>query len=146
MKLINANGIVAVNIGLNMRQAPDQAPANDYTIDISPTQDSDLTCDTSTTLSFKYPCHVSLFITIPNFERTITLRQKQMGWLVSSSIRGSCTKTHQRLTRVTGCSCFSRSVLLLCTVYELGYIWSSLYRIARIDLTPNLPVCAPINS
>jgi hypothetical protein len=88
MNLINANGIVAVNIGLNMRQAPDQAPANDYAIDISPTQASDLTCDTSTTLSFQYPCDVSLFITIPNFERTITLRQKQMGWLVGSSIRG----------------------------------------------------------
>ncbi len=146
MKLINANGIVAVNIGLNMRQAPGQAPANDYTIDISPTQDSDLTCDTSTTLSFQYPCYLSLFITIPNFERTITLRQKQMGWLVSSSIRGSCTKAHQRLTRIAGCSCFSWSVPLLCTVCELGYIWSSLYRIARIDLTPNLPVCAPINN
>ncbi|KAE9378470.1 hypothetical protein N431DRAFT_554654 [Stipitochalara longipes BDJ] len=89
MKLINANGIVAVNVGLNMRQAPDQAPANDYTIDISPTQDSDLTCDTSTTLSFQYPCHVSLFITIPNFERTITLRQKQMGWLDVAASAGA---------------------------------------------------------
>jgi hypothetical protein len=146
MKLINANGIVAVNIGFNMRQAPDQAPANDYTIDISPTQDSDLTCDTSSTLSFQYNCHVSLFITIPNFERTITLRQKQMGWLVGSSIRGQCTKTHQRLTRIAGCSCFSRSVPLLCTVRELGCIWSSLCRIARTDLTPNLPAGAPTNN
>lgn len=88
MKLINANGIVAVNIGLNIHQAPDQAPANDYTVDISLSQAADLTCDTSTTLSFQYPCHVSLFITIPNFERTITLRQKQMEWLVGRSTRG----------------------------------------------------------
>jgi hypothetical protein len=98
MNLINANGIVAVNIGLNVRQAPDQAPAHDYTTDISPTQASDLTCDTSTALSFQYPCYVSLFITIPNFERTITFRQEQMGWLVGAQSGGSQIETHQRLT------------------------------------------------
>ena len=80
MRLINANGIVAVNVGLWMRQAPGYEPAYDYPLDISNSQAANITCDTSTNTTFQGACHVSLFITIPNFERTITTRQKQMGW------------------------------------------------------------------
>lgn len=83
MRLINANGIVAVNVGLRIRQAPGQAPAYDYPLDIALSPATDLVCDTSTNLTYQYACHVSLFITIPNFERTIITRQKLMSWSVS---------------------------------------------------------------
>lgn len=83
MRLINANGVVALNIGLNVRQAPDQDPAYDYKLDISPSQASELTCDSGKDGSYQYPCHLSLFISIPSFEKTTTLRKKELEWMVS---------------------------------------------------------------
>lgn len=82
MNLINANGIVAVNVGLRIRQAPNAAPAYDYDLGISSSPTTDLVCDTSTELTFQYPCYVSLFIQIPTFERTIIRIQKEMSWTV----------------------------------------------------------------
>jgi len=84
MNLISANGIVNVNIGLRTRQAPDHDPAYDYTLDIASSPATDFVCDTSTTLIYQYPCRLTLFVQIPNFERTTILIQKEMAWLVSS--------------------------------------------------------------
>ncbi|KAH8590421.1 hypothetical protein B0O99DRAFT_691635 [Bisporella sp. PMI_857] len=83
MKLINAYSIVAINIGLRKRQAPDYEPAYDYTLDISssPVAELPMPCDTSTVLTYQYACHTCLFITIPNFERTTIVRQKRLDWL-----------------------------------------------------------------
>ena len=85
MRLINANGIVSINVGLRIRQSLNQMPAYDYVLDISSSQASmdPLVCDTSTELKYFYACYVSLFITIPNFERTKTTIHKEMSWTVS---------------------------------------------------------------
>ena len=82
MNLINALGIVAVNIGLRIRQAPGADPAYDYTLDITSSPSTDMVCDRSTVLTYKWPCHISLFVQIPNFERTTILRQKELSWAV----------------------------------------------------------------
>lgn len=87
MNLINANGIVAVNIGLQVREGLDGVAAYDYTLGpLSSSPARDLVCDTSSATTYQYPCHVSLFVQIPNFDRTIIRTQKVMGWPVSSKV------------------------------------------------------------
>jgi hypothetical protein len=106
MNLINANGIVAVNIGLQVHQGLDGNSAYDYTLGLSSSPARDLVCDTSSATTYKYPCHLSLFVQIPNFDRTIISTMKVMEWLVSSElspfIKGTLTVTPQDVAASAG--------------------------------------------
>jgi hypothetical protein len=81
MNLINAHGIVAVNIGLRLRQGLD-----DYALGLSSSPARDLVCDVSSPTTYQYPCHLSLFVQIPNFERVIVRARSVMGWSVSEKL------------------------------------------------------------
>ncbi|EPE35324.1 hypothetical protein GLAREA_11023 [Glarea lozoyensis ATCC 20868] len=80
MNLINANGIVAVNIGLRLRQGLDGVSAYDFTLGLSSSPARDLVCDVSSASTYQYPCHLSLFVQVPNFDRTIVRTRAGMGW------------------------------------------------------------------
>lgn len=124
MSLINANGIVAVNIGLQVRQGLDGNSVYDYTLGLSSSPARDLVCDTSSATTYQYPCHVSLFVQIPDFDRTIISTVKDMEWLVSSKlppfIKGM-------LTVIPGCRSLGRCILLLCTICKLDRIYTGVY-------------------
>jgi hypothetical protein len=124
MSLINANGIVAVNIGLQVRQGLDGNSAYDYILGLSSSPTRDLVCDTSSATTYQYPCYVSLFVQIPNFDRTIITTTKAMEWLVSSKlppiIRGTLTVT-------PGCRSLGRCIIFLCTICELDRICTGVY-------------------
>jgi hypothetical protein len=87
MNLVNANGIVSVNIGLQVRDEGNGISAYDYSLSLMSTPATDLVCDTSSAETYKWPCHVSLFVQIPNFDRSIITTEKSMNWMVSSSYR-----------------------------------------------------------
>lgn len=87
MNLIDANSIVAINVGLQIRQGLDGNSAYDYTLSLSSSPVLDLVCDTSSATTYQYPCHVSLFVQIPNFDRTIISSTMAMGWQVSSKLQ-----------------------------------------------------------
>ena len=101
--LINANANNAINLGLRVRQAVGLKPAYDYgsswiilsrlyieiqaneawlkDLTITSIPNLDLVCNTGAPKS--YPCHVTLFLQFPTFERTILLQKMVMSWLVS---------------------------------------------------------------
>lgn len=73
MQLVNANGMLSVNVGLVYRQAVGAAPAYDYDLNISPVAAQDLICDVSgVSGNPSGPCHVTLWIQIPTFERQLS--------------------------------------------------------------------------
>ena len=84
MNLVDPNGIVSVNVGLRIQQTENNAPAYSYDLSISSSSSASLVCDSDKVLS--YPCHMGLFIQIPNFYRTIISREKENSWGVSNSI------------------------------------------------------------
>lgn len=83
MILINANGVTGINLGLKYRQAIGSEPAYDYDLSISSVPSMQLVCDTSSTAFSSYPCHASLFIQIPTFDRKIVQQSKSLTWAVS---------------------------------------------------------------
>ncbi|KAK0622619.1 hypothetical protein B0T14DRAFT_150695 [Immersiella caudata] len=68
MVLINANGVVAINLGLERREALGHAPAYDYQLTISTIPSTTLECETTAT------CFLTLVFQFPSFERQV-LRQ-----------------------------------------------------------------------
>lgn len=82
MNLVNANGILAVNIGLHVRDDGNGITAYDYQLSLVSSPAIDLVCDMSSPGDYKYPCHLTLFIQIPNFQRTITVTKSAMTWVV----------------------------------------------------------------
>jgi hypothetical protein len=87
MSPVNANGIVAVNIGLQARDEGNGISAYDYSLSLISTPATDLVCDTSSAETYKWPCPMSLFVQIPNFDRSIITTEKAMSWMVSSLYR-----------------------------------------------------------
>lgn len=83
MNLLNANGIVAVNIGLILRDMGNGISAYDYSLSLASSPATDLVCDTSSSTTYKWPCHLSLFVQVPNFDRTTITTQKALSWMVS---------------------------------------------------------------
>jgi hypothetical protein len=83
MILINAIGVTGINLGLKYRQAIDSEPAYDYDLSMSTVPSMELACDTSSKASSSYPCHASLFIQIPTFDRKIVHQSRSLTWAVS---------------------------------------------------------------
>jgi len=84
MHLVGANGNVAVNIGLQVRDGGNGISAYDYSLSLVSSPATDLVCDTSSAATYKYPCYMSLFIQVPNFDRSIITTEKAMKWIVST--------------------------------------------------------------
>ena len=86
----------------------------DLTITSSP--NLNLVCNTGADKS--YPCHVTLFLQFPTFERTIILQKMAMSWLVSAIAFHALTSIALTFF-IAGCSCIGRRILFFCTVLEL---------------------------
>jgi hypothetical protein len=78
MQLVNADGLVAINLGLQYRQVPGTAPAYNYDLSISTTQ-------SLTPLSDDAVSWITLFVQFPTFDRQISTLGKAMNWAVSCS-------------------------------------------------------------
>lgn len=83
MNLVEANGIVAIDIGLSMRDWMDGLSAYDYTMSFSYSPSANIVCDSSTE-DYQYPCHMTILVQFPSFERTnITIAKPVAQWMVS---------------------------------------------------------------
>ncbi|KAK4174862.1 hypothetical protein QBC36DRAFT_356192 [Triangularia setosa] len=89
MVLINANGMAAINLGLNYREALGHAPAYDYQLSISTIPSIDLQCDTSDPRGASGPCFLSLFVQFPSFERQVSQQDVAMKWQDVAADAGS---------------------------------------------------------
>ncbi|KAI0901157.1 hypothetical protein F4806DRAFT_183142 [Annulohypoxylon nitens] len=79
--LVNANGMVAVNLGLNYRQTRGKAPAYDYDVSLSTIPAVDMLCDRgSDTTPSTGPCFLSLWLQFPTFERQVSTQGYAMEW------------------------------------------------------------------
>lgn len=91
MMLINANGIVQINLGLHWRQDIGVPAAYDYDLEvvtIPATKFSE--CDTSPgSNGIEHPCFTSLYIQFPTFQRQISTQVYSAGFLVSTPRVGS---------------------------------------------------------
>ncbi|KAK4191329.1 hypothetical protein QBC35DRAFT_487939 [Podospora australis] len=89
MVLINANGMTAINLGINRRKALGRAPADDYQLSISTIPSMDLQCDVSADGGARGMCFVSLFLQFPSFERLVSRQDVAMKWEDVASAAGS---------------------------------------------------------
>ena len=69
MHLIDANGVVAINLGLNYKKPLDKPHAYDYPLSISVIPSTELQCDVSSEESNNGNCFLSLFLQFPTFDR-----------------------------------------------------------------------------
>jgi hypothetical protein len=88
MVLINANGVTAINLGLNRRQAPNTSPAYDYKLSVSTIPAAGVNCGATSTGSTA-PCHISLFLQFPSFDRQNSRLGVEMKWEVNCTL-SSC--------------------------------------------------------
>jgi len=109
MYLVNANGIVAVNIGLQVRDEGNGISAYDYSLSLISTPATDLVCDTSSAETYKWPCHMSLFVQIPNFDRSIITTEKTMTWMDVASAAGGYFSFLQFLSWIISAQAWSSS-------------------------------------
>ncbi|PKS08635.1 hypothetical protein jhhlp_005022 [Lomentospora prolificans] len=86
--LVNANGMTAINLGLNYRQTIGKAPAYDYGLVISTIPATDLPCDTSFGDATQ-KCFLSFFIQFPTFDRQVSIPEKAMSWEDAVAVAGS---------------------------------------------------------
>lgn len=85
LTLVNANGMVFINVGLNYRQALSAAPATDYQLSLSAVPGQNLVCDVSGMDGTPDgPCHLTLMLQFPTFERQVSLLKPSMNWIVSA--------------------------------------------------------------
>lgn len=82
MVLINANGMTAINLGLNRRQAPNTSPAYDYQLSVSTIPAASVDCAAGSTTH----CHISLFLQFPSFDRQNSRLGVAMEWEVCISV------------------------------------------------------------
>lgn len=115
MQVVNANGIVAINIGLQIRDIPGYPMSYDYELSISSLPATTIVCNSDSVLS--YPCFISLFIQIPTFERITVARKQEMSWSVS--LFHNSMKEIIYSHTLAGCGCFSRLLSLLRAIIEL---------------------------
>ncbi|KAI1410001.1 hypothetical protein F5Y13DRAFT_202628 [Hypoxylon sp. FL1857] len=79
--LVNANGMIAVNLGLNYRQVRGKPPAYDYDLSLSTVPSLDMRCDNgSDTRASTGPCFISLWLQFPTFERQVSTQSYAMSW------------------------------------------------------------------
>ncbi|KAH8693222.1 hypothetical protein BGW36DRAFT_36472 [Talaromyces proteolyticus] len=90
MTLVNANGMTAINLGHNYRQASGRVPAYDCGLSISTMPATELVCDLgSITVPATGPCHISLFVQIPSLTIQTSLLTNAMGWADMVSYAGA---------------------------------------------------------
>ena len=103
MVLVNANGMVQVNLGLALRQVNGKSPSYDYRLTISSIPAMNLTRDRSSSGNADYgPCFISLFLQFPTFGRRTSRLGPGLSWLVSL-IWLFCYSGTGRLTIVGSC-------------------------------------------
>lgn len=82
LQLIDASSMLSISLDLRRMELLDRKDAYEYRLtSISSVPSSRLTCDLSS--SYYGPCHVTLLIQFPTFEREIISMQREMDWSVS---------------------------------------------------------------
>jgi hypothetical protein len=83
MVLINANGMTAINLGLERREALGHSPAYDYQLTISTIPSATLDCDTTAS------CFLTLVFQFPSFERQVLSQDIKLKWTDVAALAGS---------------------------------------------------------
>lgn len=83
MVLINANGMVAINLGLETREALGHGQAYDYQITISTIPSTTLDCESAAT------CFLTLIFQFPTFDRQVLRQDVKLKWPDVASLAGS---------------------------------------------------------
>ena len=84
MTLFNANGMTNVDLTLQYREKLGGAGFYDYRLNPSTVTARDLVCDLgSSDPSTAYPCHTSLFLGFPTFQRSVISQTYAMNGIVS---------------------------------------------------------------
>jgi hypothetical protein len=83
MVLINANGMVAINLALEYREALGYAPAYDYQLTISTIPSTTLECEITAT------CFLTLVFQFPSFERQVLSQDVKLKLPEVASLAGA---------------------------------------------------------
>lgn len=84
LQLIDASSMLSVSLDLRRMEMAGRPPAYEYQLtSISSVPSKSLTCDLGSASNPYYgPCHVTLLIQFPTFEREIVSLQREMAWPV----------------------------------------------------------------
>ncbi|KAK4450974.1 hypothetical protein QBC34DRAFT_296205 [Podospora aff. communis PSN243] len=83
MVLINANGVVAINLGIEHREALSHAPAYDFQLTISTIPSTTLECETTAA------CFLTLVFQFPSFERQVLKQDMKLKSPEVASLAGA---------------------------------------------------------
>lgn len=83
LQLIDALATSSINLALNYREEPEKTSAYDYALTtMSTIPQTKMTCDTSSDENYG-PCHATIILQYPTFQRDIITIEARMQWQVS---------------------------------------------------------------
>lgn len=102
LQLIDASSMVSISLNLRRMEMIGRESAYEYQLtSISSVPSKKLTCDLDNESEPYYgPCHVTLLIQFPTFEREVVSVQREMVWSVCFSTILSTSTTNQKLNRI----------------------------------------------
>lgn len=100
LQLIDASSMVSISLDLRRMEMPSRQAAYEYQLtSISSVPANRLTCDLGNPSEYYGPCHVTLLIQFPTFEREVVSVQHEMVWSVCYFMTLSIANTNKTLNR-----------------------------------------------
>lgn len=102
LQLIDASSMLSISLDLRRMEMTGRQAAYEYQLtSISSVPSKKLTCDLGNPSEPYYgPCHVTLLIQFPTFEREVVSVQRKMVWPVCLSTILSVFNTNKKLPRI----------------------------------------------